>query len=96
MWPRACYIYISNTLPPNHPSLSHIGEKIYAATEFRTGAINFGPAEEVAHMEMNAEAAILKARLVEIRRRLENLLRDKLQFMHLFFVMGPFREGGLR
>ena len=37
------------------------------------GAINCGPAKEVAHMEMNAEA-VLKARLVETRRRRENLI----------------------
>ena len=54
--------------------------------------MNYGPAKEVAHMEMNA-GAVLKARLVEMRRRQENLIRDKLRFMHLFFVMGPFREG---
>ena len=43
---------------------------------------------------MNAEAAILKARLVEIRRRLENLLRDKLQFMHLFLLWDHLERGG--
>ena len=87
------HIKYSPTQPPISQSYRRKNLCCYRISD---GAINFGPAEEVAHMEMNAEAAILKARLVEIRRRLENLLRDKLQFMHLFFVMGPFREGGLR
>ena len=78
----------------SHQSLSQISEKsIFMLLQNFGGAINYGPAKEVAHMEMNA-GSVLKARLVEMRRRQENLIRDKLRFMHLFFVMGPFREGG--
>ena len=57
------------------------------------GAINCGPAKEVAHMEMNAEAVFKSPTCRNEKETGKSHPRDKLRFMHLFFVMGQFREG---
>ena len=88
----ACYIYISNTLPPTQRSVRSWEKSIFMLLQNFGGAINYGPAKEVAHMEMNA-GAVLKAWLVEMRRRRENLIRDKLDLCTYFSLWDHLERG---
>ena len=86
MWrDLACYICISNTLA--HPSVIS-GKSIFMPQNFGGGR-KLWTGEEVAHMEMNAEAVLRLA----CRKEDKISCRLNSNLCTYFFVIGQFREG---
>ena len=91
----ACYIYISNTLPPTHRHrVRSRGKKhIYAAAEFWRGHKLWPRERSGPYGNECWGCSILKARLVEMRRRRENLIRDKLNLCTYFSLWDHLERG---